>query len=59
MTKNKVTLKEFRKYYQEFISNYLDKYRFLDLDFKSICFMKHGINSKDFDILINQLDSTR
>ena len=54
MTKEKVTLEKFREYYKEFISNYINNYRLLDLDFKRVCFMKYGIKSDEFDKLMSE-----
>jgi|TARA_Y100000361_G_scaffold153215_1_gene174486 hypothetical protein len=59
MIKRKVTLEEFKEYYQDFLRNYLNEYRFLDLDFKSICFMKHGISGEEFDILIQEHERSK
>ena len=46
-----MTLKEFNECYVEYAKNFA-QYRAMDLNFKQVMYMKHGLSSGEFDDLI-------
>jgi len=54
----KVILEQFEQYYQDYALNFIT-YKSYDLNFEQVCFMKHGIDKKDFDKLIIEMDLKR